>query len=132
MIKSKYLPGMENTEADVKDQGKSQTKHSSSYKFNVHDPKTKRRYEVTLMDTPGVGDVDGLEQDDQNLEDILQAIANERDINAILVMLNGAEPRLNARVRYIMTKLQGMVPDYAIKSIIFLLTNVQLKPTLDI
>lgn len=84
------------------------------------------------MDTPGLGDTLGIERDDKHLELVMDTVGNTDGLNAILLVMNGADPRINARVKYIMTKLQGMIPDTLYSNLVVLLTNVGLSPNLKI
>jgi hypothetical protein len=47
-------------------------------------------------------------------------------------MMNGSEPRVSHRIKYILNKIQSMVPDALQQSLFILLTNVDLKPNLNI
>ena len=85
------------------------------------------------MDTPGIGDTKGLEQDEKNFEVILEStVKKTSDLNAILLVMNGSDPKISTRLKYIMIKLQGMIPDILADNLVALLTNVDLKPNLDI
>lgn len=50
------------------------------------------------MDTPGLGDVRGIDQDDRNVDDILAAVSTTPELNAIVVMVNGSDGRISERV----------------------------------
>jgi hypothetical protein len=53
-------------------------------------------------------------------------------MSAILLMMSGADPRINSRLKYIMVKLQSMLPDILQQNIFYLLSNVDLEPNLDL
>jgi hypothetical protein len=47
-------------------------------------------------------------------------------------MMNGSDPRINSRVKYILVKLQKMLPNTFQQNLFVLLSNVDLKPNLKI
>ena len=131
LIPTKYFKGTgENNELNVSDQGKSQTQKCSIYNFSLEFGNT--RYYLNFVDTPGLGDVQGIKKDDEHIENILETISKTPEINCILLMLNGTEPRLNDRIIYSMTKLMGILPDIVQKNLFFLLSNVKYEPLLNV
>lgn len=70
--------------------------------------------------------------DNKNMDDIIDTICKTQNLSAILLMMNGSDARVNARVKYIITKIQGMLPDILEKNLFVLLSNVSLKPNLNI
>lgn len=54
------------------------------------------------------------------------------NLNAILLMVNGTDPRINTRIRYVLTKLQGILPTVFLQNLFILMSNVDLKPNLKI
>ena len=113
-------------------QGESQTKKAKHYSFALENSKNMVRYTLDFLDTPGIGDTAGIDEDEKHFDLILSTIQKTSQLNAILLVMNGADARINARVRYIMTKLQGIIPDSLRENLIILLTNVDLVPNLDI
>jgi len=132
LIQTKYFQGDGEAEGEVMVQGQSQTNFSKIYQFELEDPKTHAQYSVSFMDTPGIGDTRGREKDDENIQDILNSISKTEDLNAIILMLNGSESRISPRIQAIVTKLKTIIPDSLLKNLIILLSNVDLKPSLDI
>lgn len=53
------------------------------------------------MDTPGLGDVRGFEQDDKNADNILKTVASTPELNSIVIMINGSDGRITDRVKYV-------------------------------
>lgn len=47
-------------------------------------------------------------------------------------MVNGTDPRINTRVKYVLTKLQGILPTVFLQNLFILMSNVDLKPNLKI
>jgi len=132
LIPTKYFPGegKAHTEADAKCQSKSQTQGCSIYEFNLVYESTV--YNLQFMDTPGLGDVEGIEKDDEHVQNILDTVAKTPELNSIVVMVNGSEPRVSTRLTYVMTKLIGMIPNICQQNLIVLLSNVNLRPNLEV
>jgi hypothetical protein len=84
------------------------------------------------LDTPGLGDTRGIEKDDENISMIIDEVIKTENLNAVLLMLNGTDPRINTRVKYVLAKLQGMLPTEFIQNLFILMSNVDLKPNLKI
>jgi len=105
------------------------TQYSSNYYFElIHD---QICYKLTFMDTPGLGDSRGLDQDDKNITNILDTISKTPELNAIVVMVNGSDPRGNTRIKYIITRLMGILPNAVQNNIVVLLSNVATEPNLN-
>jgi len=130
LIDSKYLPGKNHTEnKDTSNHLASMTQYSSNYYFElIHD---QICYKLTFMDTPGLGDSRGLDQDDKNITNILDTISKTPELNAIVVMVNGSDPRGNTRIKYIITRLMGILPNAVQNNIVVLLSNVATEPNLN-
>jgi hypothetical protein len=41
---------------------------------------------------------------------IIEEVTKTENLNAILLMFNGTDPRINTSVKYVLTKLQGILP----------------------
>ena len=131
LIPTKYFEGTgENNEINVADQGKSQTQKCSVYNFSLIFGNT--RYELNFMDTPGLGDVEGIKKDDEHIEHILDTISRTPELNCIVLMLNGSEPRINDRILYVITKLKGILPNIMQDNLLFFLSNVKWEPALNV
>jgi len=132
LIKTKYLDGDGSGERNVQNQGESQTFTANLYNFDLKNPEKGLHFSLSFLDTPGIGDTKGLDQDEENFDVILESVQKTSDLNAILLVMNGSDPKISTRLKYIMTKLQGMIPDTLADNLVALLTNVDLKPNLDI
>jgi len=132
LISTKFHQGKEgkNVEINAKDQSKSQTMECTIYKFTMDYGST--RYILNFMDTPGLGDVDGIEKDDEHISKILDTVSKTPELNAIVLMINGSDPRVSDRLKYVITKLMGIIPNMAQQNLLVLLSNVCLKPNLDV
>ena len=102
------------------DIGQSVTQHCRSYVFSISD-QTKLR----IIDTPGMGDTRGLEQDDTNMERIISYISNLSHLNAICILLKPNESRLTIVLRSYFTRLLNFIGENAHHSIVFCFTNTR-------
>ncbi|ETN99392.1 hypothetical protein RFI_38089, partial [Reticulomyxa filosa] len=132
LIPTRYLPGIvkSHTEMDSKYQNKSQTQGCTTYEFDLVYESTW--YNLKFMDTPGLGDVEGIEKDDEHVQNILDTVSKTPELNSIVVMINGSDPRVSCRLTYVITKLIGMIPDICQQNLIVLLSNVSIRPNLDV
>lgn len=76
------------------------------------------------MDTPGLGDTRGIEQDDKNVDNILKTISDTPELNGIVLMMNGTDGRISERVQYVMQRIKGMLPNVIKDNLMILLSNV--------
>jgi len=132
LIKTKYLNGEGDSETGAENQAQSQTKKATNYKFRLKDHKKRIIYSLNLLDTPGLGDTKGLRQDDENLKIILNAGIDIKTLNAIFIVMNGSDPRISGRSKYLASKLRGIIPNRLVDNLFILLTNVSLKPNFEI
>jgi GTP-binding protein EngB required for normal cell division len=100
--------------------GQSVTQHCRSYVFPIS-AQTKLR----IIDTPGMGDTRGLEQDDLNMQHILSFINNLSHLNAICILLKPNESRLNIVLRSYFTRLLNFLGENARNNIVFCFTNTR-------
>ncbi|CAF3706643.1 unnamed protein product [Rotaria sp. Silwood1] len=100
--------------------GQSVTQHCKSYVFKI-DTHTYFR----IIDTPGMGDTRGLDQDDYNMQHILSFINNLSHLNAICILLKPNESKLNIVLRSYFTHLLNFLSENARHNIIFCFTNTR-------
>jgi GTPase SAR1 family protein len=100
--------------------GQSVTQHCRSYVFTIG-TQTK----IRLIDTPGMGDTRGLDQDDLNMQHILSFINNLSHLNAICILLKPNESRLNVVFRSYFTRLLGFLGEDFRNNIVFCFTNTR-------
>lgn len=79
------------TESKLNDISQSQTQDCSNYRFK--NPKSSLEFE--FIDTPGIGDTRGTDQDEANLNKILTAAKDSKNLTAIVLVVNGRIPRLD-------------------------------------
>ena len=100
--------------------GQSVTQQCKSYIFPV-----STRTDMRLIDTPGMGDTRGLEQDDRNMESILSFISKLSHLNAICILLKPNEAKLNVVLRSYFNRLLGFLGKNVSKNIVFCFTNTR-------
>lgn len=79
------------------------------------------------MDTPGLEDSRGLEQDEKNIDSILKTASKTPELNAIIIVINGTNPRITGRVKYVVQKLKGIIPNVIKENLLILQSNVACK-----
>lgn len=78
---------------------------------------------IRLIDTPGIGDVRGIDQDKINLSNILRFLGNFERIHGICFLLKSNEARLSISFRYCLGELLKRLDKSAQNSIAFCFTN---------
>jgi hypothetical protein len=101
--------------------GQSVTQDCRSYVFDIND-----KFRLRLIDTPGIGDTRGLEQDTINTDRILSYINNFSHINAVCILLQPNITRLNVFFRTCILQLFTYLTPAARDNIIFCFTNTRL------
>ena len=78
---------------------------------------------LRLIDTPGIGDTRGFEQDTKNFQEILNYIAQYEYLSGICILLKPTEERLNVLFRFCINELLRHLHIDAKDNLIFLFTN---------
>ncbi|XP_072027712.1 uncharacterized protein [Amphiura filiformis] len=99
--------------------GKSATKKPRSYVFHVGDQI------IRLIDTPGVGDSEGIEQDKKNFDNILSYLTYYQEIHAVCILLKPNNSRLTAMFRFCIQELLAHLHSSAKDNIVFCFTNTR-------
>ena len=76
-----------------------------------------------LIDTPGIGDCRGIEQDKENFEKILTFLTNYDKINAVVVLLKPNNSRLTVAFRFCVLELMTHLHKSVVSNMIFAFTN---------
>ena len=98
----------------------SQTKSAKLYEF-----KSNNGIKFRILDTPGLADTRGIDQDEQHKACIVEAVTSEiTTVHAIVIVANGTLPRLGAPTDYALWSISSMFPRTLEKSIAIFLTNV--------
>ncbi|XP_028408705.1 uncharacterized protein LOC114531265 [Dendronephthya gigantea] len=105
------------SENEVLQPGHSSTQETRSYLFHVGDLK------IRLIDTPGIGDSRGIEQDRKNFDNILSYLNHYDEIHAVCILLKPNTSRLNAMFRFCIQELLVRLHTSAKNNIVFCFTN---------
>ncbi|RIA87174.1 hypothetical protein C1645_878195 [Glomus cerebriforme] len=100
--------------------GMSSTMECKSYVF--HAPRNRH---IRLIDTPGVGDTRGIDQDKKNFENILNCISNYKFLNGICILLKPNNSRVNIVFRFCIQELLSHLHKNAKDNIMFCFTNAR-------
>jgi len=99
--------------------GRSSTQQCRSFVFPLNDRNLR------LIDTPGMGDTRGSEQDKKNLFEILTYISHYEHLNAICILLKPNEERLTIVFRLFIKQILHYLHSSASENIIFVFTNAR-------
>jgi predicted GTPase len=77
------------SELNIGKSNQSQTGSATEYNYTIEN----NAMVVTLIDTPGLSDTRGADQDGKNMDIILKAAENAKDLCAIVIVINGQTPR---------------------------------------
>ncbi|RIA81662.1 hypothetical protein C1645_789946 [Glomus cerebriforme] len=100
--------------------GESATRECKSYVFHSAENKL-----IRLIDTPGIGDTNGLEQDEKNFENILWYISYHKYLNGICILLKPNNSRLNVIFKFCIQELLSHLHKNAKDNIVFCFTNAR-------
>uniref|UniRef100_A0A914QDR1 G domain-containing protein n=1 Tax=Panagrolaimus davidi TaxID=227884 RepID=A0A914QDR1_9BILA len=101
------------------DKGQSATQNAKTYLFETE------KYNVYIIDTPGMDDTRGGEQDDENVRKILRTIAPFKELHAICFLFKANEARLSQSFRYCISKLLSNLSKSALNNACFVFTNAR-------
>lgn len=99
--------------------GKSSTQQCRSFVFPINNRNLR------LIDTPGMGDGRGVEQDNKNLSEILTYISHYEHLNGICIFLRPNEQRTTIAFRLCIKEVLHYLHINASENIIFIFTNVR-------
>lgn len=80
---------------------------------------------IRLIDTPGIGDTRGIEQDKKNVANILAFLSNYSEIHGICILLKPNNARLNVMFQFCIKELLTHLHRSAAQNIIFCFTNAR-------
>ncbi|EAQ91200.1 hypothetical protein CHGG_03135 [Chaetomium globosum CBS 148.51] len=107
------LPGVTAVDEVASTQGESATQRTMIHSFQVGDRI------VRLIDTPGIGDTRGVEQDKSNMEDILQTLTQYPELHGILILLKPNNARLTLTFKFCITELLTHLHRNAARNMVF-------------
>jgi predicted GTPase len=74
---------------------------------------------IRLIDTPGIGDTRGIEQDKRNFADILSTLASFDKLHGILILLKPNSARLTLMFKFCVTELLTHLHRDAARNMVF-------------
>ncbi|KAJ7750688.1 hypothetical protein DFH07DRAFT_1034072 [Mycena maculata] len=87
-------------------QKESQTKYAKLYEF-----RSQNDIKVNVLDTPGLADTRGIQQDELHKKGIATEIKEQvTTVHAVLILANGTLPRLSVSTEYALTTLSSIFP----------------------
>jgi energy-coupling factor transporter ATP-binding protein EcfA2 len=101
-------------------QNVSQTQEPRVYK--LLDKSTGKQ--LSIIDTPGLGDTRGVSQDDKNVNQILHSIFSMQGVNGICLVHNSSKSRLTHGVELAIKKIKNMFTKDCLKHFVVCLTFV--------
>lgn len=113
----KLAYGEETTSQKFSGEGQSSTRKTKFYNFNIKG----RRFR--FIDTPGILDTSGLDQDRLNLKDVFEALEEFQKLNAVILLLHPNETRLDASFKFCITELLRSLHIDVANNILFGFTN---------
>ncbi|XP_038059627.1 uncharacterized protein LOC119730696 [Patiria miniata] len=114
----KVMVGESDTNEKVK-AGESATKETRSYVFQIGGDI------IRLIDTPGIGDTAGIQQDRKNFENILSYLTYYTEIHAVCILLKPNQSRLTTVFRFCIQELLAHLHSSAKNNIVFCFTNAR-------
>jgi ribosome biogenesis GTPase A len=118
LVQKKISIGSSRSERDGS-AGQSATQETSVYPFDIGSTR------VRLIDTPGIGDTGGVDQDNKNMADILRVLRNYSKLHGILILLKPNAPRLTVMFRFCIKQLLTHLHRNAANNIVFGFTNTR-------
>ena len=110
---------VEGDDNEVNAPGESATQFPLSHVFQ-HGGKT-----VRIIDTPGIGDVRGVEQDKANFEFILDHISHIDELHGVCILLKPNNARLNIYFQFCVNELLTHLHRDAVRNMVFCFTNAR-------
>ncbi|CAF1431874.1 unnamed protein product, partial [Adineta ricciae] len=109
------------SESNIHDNTQSKTSSCTQYIFT--DSNTNKQY--LFLDTPGLSDTRGHEQNEMNINQMIDAITDLGNLTSIIIVVNGSICRLTRQFRRFIDLLIGNIPDVILENVLVILTNVK-------
>ena len=111
--------GEEDENERFRDTTESNTRQCRSFIFPIGDRNLR------MIDTPGIGDTRGYEQDIKNFHEILSYIAQYEHLNALCILMKPNEQRLTVPFRFTINELLRHLDVSAKDNLLFVFTSVR-------
>ncbi|KAL4942382.1 hypothetical protein BDV06DRAFT_235473 [Aspergillus oleicola] len=118
MISEDVIVGKDLDEADGS-KGDSATQKATVYPLYFKDTL------IRLIDTPGIGDTRGLDQDKKNMANMLSILRNYQNLHGILILLKPNNARLGVMFRFCIKELLTHLHTSAARNMVFGFTNTR-------
>ncbi len=99
-------------------QSESQTQHSNIYSFRTEN------CNISLIDTPGIGDTRGFDQDKKNIKSVVEALKASEKFNAICLVFKGTDQRVDQSLKYLISQYQSLMTKESQNNIVVCFTFV--------
>lgn len=100
-------------------------KHSQTNSARLYVLRSTNGATVRILDSPGLADTRGVQQDELHKKNIAETIQSHIDtVNAVLILANGTVPRLTVGTEYALSTLSSIFPRTLADNIGFIFTNV--------
>jgi len=80
---------------------------------------------LRIVDTPGLGDTDGPDADEEHCRGIVDCVQELGVVHAIVLVINGRVTRMTAQLRYALTRVCSLLPKTADQNILVVFTNCE-------
>ncbi|XDG00479.1 hypothetical protein ABKA04_000094 [Annulohypoxylon sp. FPYF3050] len=118
LVETRIRIGSSDSELDSSS-GQSATQETAFYPFQLGD------VTVRLIDTPGIGDTRGVEQDQKNMANVLNVLSQFEKIHGIIILLKPNTSRLNVIFRFCVEELLTHLHRDATQNMVFGFTNAR-------
>ncbi|KAL3480985.1 hypothetical protein BJX99DRAFT_272191 [Aspergillus californicus] len=118
MLSKDVVVGRDKDEMDGS-RGQSATQKATVYPLYFRDTL------IRLIDTPGIGDTRGIDQDKQNMANMLAILRNYKDLHGILILLKPNNARLGVMFRFCVKELLTHLHTSAAQNMVFGFTNTR-------
>ncbi|CAD6199156.1 unnamed protein product [Caenorhabditis auriculariae] len=115
--------GQNRSNENLMSSGESATQEPKDYIFEYDQNGTKK--EIRIIDTPGIGDTRGIEQDRKNFNKIMQFLSCIDELHAILILMKPNQARLDLTFKFCVDELLVHLHKDAAKNIFFCFTNTR-------
>ncbi|KIJ48656.1 hypothetical protein M422DRAFT_86445, partial [Sphaerobolus stellatus SS14] len=100
-------------------------KHSQTNSAKTYILESANGHTVRILDTPGLADTRGIEQDEKHKRSIANEIANNiTTVTGVIILANGTVPRITVGTDYALSTLSSIFPRSLADNIAFMFTNV--------
>ncbi|GAB6029632.1 hypothetical protein CHUAL_005369 [Chamberlinius hualienensis] len=108
--------GHDNNE-NLEGKGESATQSCKAYEFPIDN------FTLRIIDTPGIGDTRGIDQDYCNLNGILKFLSKYKELYAVCILLKPNEAKLTSLFAFCIQQLLSRLHENASNNIVFIFTN---------